>query len=298
MPPTAFSITLALRRILVLPLVLPPFAFVLPSPFLGSSPSPPHLLVSDLLAKTLIESQKQSPCHTLGDYGRITTPRADTASPKIRSSRAREGLASDVFVPDVEFDISRWHSGTTWGATLIVPQAMEWGVSVDYSAKGAMAIPLIEAFWTSSCLVVAAAHNDFHGPCRSGDKFIELFVDAEPQPAGIFDHYVLEQNSCRLYLQVPASFDRHCDHVEFLLANRSITAYALEKYPDQSTVVSAIINAWRTASGFSVGYFQPAWIARNGIAAVFGTQIAVVVAVLVLTITPVIVFGKRQVRKE
>ena len=49
-------------------------------------------------------------------------------------------------------------SGMTWGATLIVPQAMEWGVSVDYSATsmnygmllqgvgGLMAIPLIEAF--------------------------------------------------------------------------------------------------------------------------------------------------------
>ncbi|KAL4983010.1 major facilitator superfamily domain-containing protein [Aspergillus falconensis] len=70
----------------------------------------------------------------------------------------------------------------------------------------------------------------------------------------------------------------------------SITSYALEKYPDQSTVVSAIINAWRTASGFSVGYFQPAWIAKNGLAAVFATQagVVVVVAVLVLTITPVI----------
>lgn len=78
--------------------------------------------------------------------------------------------------------------------------------------------------------------------------------------------------------------------------NRSITAYALEKYPDQSTVVSAIINAWRTASGFAVGYFQPAWIARNGIAAVFGTQIAVVVAVLIITITPVIVDEKKKAR--
>ncbi|KAL4866614.1 hypothetical protein BDV12DRAFT_210348 [Aspergillus spectabilis] len=76
----------------------------------------------------------------------------------------------------------------------------------------------------------------------------------------------------------------------------SITAYALEKYPEQSTVVSAIINGWRTASGFSVGYFQPSWIARNGVAAVFATQAAVVVAVLVLTITPVIVVERRKAR--
>ena len=78
---------------------------------------------------------------------------------------------------------------------------------------------------------------------------------------------------------------------------RSITSYALEKYPSRSTVVSAIINAWRTASGFSVGYFQPAWIARNGVAAVFATQAGVVVAVLILTITPVIVVEGRRGRR-
>ncbi|OJI98584.1 hypothetical protein ASPVEDRAFT_80226 [Aspergillus versicolor CBS 583.65] len=77
----------------------------------------------------------------------------------------------------------------------------------------------------------------------------------------------------------------------------SITAYALEKYPEKSTVVSAIINGWRTASGFSVGYFQPSWIARNGVAVVFGTQAAVVVAVLVLTITPVVLVERRKSRR-
>ncbi|CBF82176.1 hypothetical protein AN5284.2 [Aspergillus nidulans FGSC A4] len=78
----------------------------------------------------------------------------------------------------------------------------------------------------------------------------------------------------------------------------SITSYALDKYPDQSTVVSAIINGWRTASGFSVGYFQPTWIAKNGLAAVFATQAGVVVAVLVLTITPVIVIEGKRARGE
>ncbi|PYI32135.1 polyamine transporter [Aspergillus indologenus CBS 114.80] len=78
----------------------------------------------------------------------------------------------------------------------------------------------------------------------------------------------------------------------------SITSYALEKYPEQSTVVSAIINAWRTASGFSVGYFQPAWIQRDGVAAVFGTQAAVVVANMILTITPVIVMGRRKAARK
>ncbi|KKK20862.1 putative Polyamine transporter [Aspergillus ochraceoroseus] len=78
----------------------------------------------------------------------------------------------------------------------------------------------------------------------------------------------------------------------------AITAYNLEKYPEQSTVVSAIINGWRTTGGFSVGYFQPSWISRNGLAAVFGTQAAVVVAVLILTITPVIVLEGRKARAK
>lgn len=43
----------------------------------------------------------------------------------------------------------------------------------------------------------------------------------------------------------------------------AITAYALEKYPDYATCVSAIINMWRTCGGFSVGYFHPSWIARS-----------------------------------
>ncbi|KAL6234754.1 hypothetical protein BDW75DRAFT_240776 [Aspergillus navahoensis] len=70
----------------------------------------------------------------------------------------------------------------------------------------------------------------------------------------------------------------------------SITSYALENYPDQSTVVSAIINGWQTASGFSVGYFQPAWTAKNGL--------ALVVAILVLAITPVIVVEGRRARAK
>ncbi|RMZ86176.1 hypothetical protein DV737_g233, partial [Chaetothyriales sp. CBS 132003] len=56
----------------------------------------------------------------------------------------------------------------------------------------------------------------------------------------------------------------------------AITAFALEKYPNQAAVVSAIINMWRTSGGFAVGYFQPSWITKNGVAAVFATQAAVV----------------------
>jgi hypothetical protein len=62
--------------------------------------------------------------------------------------------------------------------------------------------------------------------------------------------------------------------------------------------VSAIINAWRTASGFFVGNFQPPWIAKNGISADFGTQVSVVVAVMILTITPVVVTVGRKAKSH
>ena len=72
-----------------------------------------------------------------------------------------------------------------------------------------------------------------------------------------------------------------------------ITSYALEKYPERSTLVSAIINGWRTAGGFSVGYFQPPWITKDGIAVVFGVQAAVLVGTLFLTVPPVIYWGRK-----
>ena len=43
-----------------------------------------------------------------------------------------------------------------------------------------------------------------------------------------------------------------------------------------------------------MGYFQPAWIARNGVGLVFGIQAAVVCVAIVLTITPVLVFERRR----
>lgn len=77
----------------------------------------------------------------------------------------------------------------------------------------------------------------------------------------------------------------------------AVTAFALEKYPNHSFVVSAIINMWRTCGGFAVGYFQPSWIAKNGAAAVFGTQAVIVAACIVIFVTPVIVMGRKKVKK-
>jgi hypothetical protein len=79
-----------------------------------------------------------------------------------------------------------------------------------------------------------------------------------------------------------------------LTPSRAITAYALEKYPNRSTCVSAILNMWRTCGGFAVGYFQPAWIQRNGLGLVFGLQAIVVSVSVVLTIVPVLLRERRK----
>ncbi|KAF7590646.1 hypothetical protein BBP40_002598 [Aspergillus hancockii] len=69
---------------------------------------------------------------------------------------------------------------------------------------------------------------------------------------------------------------------------------SLRSTPTSQLWLSAIINAWRTAGGFSIGYFQPSWIAKISTSAVIGTQVAIVVAVLILTITPVIIIEGRK----
>ena len=51
---------------------------------------------------------------------------------------------------------------------------------------------------------------------------------------------------------------------------------------------------WRTCGGFAVGYFQPSWIARNGLGLVFGIQAIVVSASVVLCIVPVLVKERRK----
>ena len=53
---------------------------------------------------------------------------------------------------------------------------------------------------------------------------------------------------------------------------------------------------WRTCGGFAVGYFQPSWIAKDGVAAVFATQAAVVGVCVVLLIGPAIWLGRRAAR--
>lgn len=51
---------------------------------------------------------------------------------------------------------------------------------------------------------------------------------------------------------------------------------------------------WRTCGGFAVGYFQPAWIVRNGLGLVFGIQAAIVVTAAILTVTPVLLWDQKR----
>jgi hypothetical protein len=80
--------------------------------------------------------------------------------------------------------------------------------------------------------------------------------------------------------------------------NSAITAFALEKYPDYSSAVSAILNMWRTCGGFSVSYFQPAWIAKDGVGVVFGVQAVVVSITTVLMIVPVLIMGRKHAQRS
>ena len=63
-------------------------------------------------------------------------------------------------------------------------------------------------------------------------------------------------------------------------------------------MVAAILNMWRTAGGFSVGYFQGSWIYKDGVATVFAVQAAMVALCIVLLITPVFYIGKREAKRK
>ncbi len=68
-----------------------------------------------------------------------------------------------------------------------------------------------------------------------------------------------------------------------LLASVAITAYLLDSYPSASTEVAGFLNFARVIAGFTVGYFQAPWGAKDGYGLSFGIQ-AIIVAVAVLII--------------
>lgn len=76
----------------------------------------------------------------------------------------------------------------------------------------------------------------------------------------------------------------------------AITAFALEKYPERATIVSSIINMWRTSGGFSVSYFQTPWVKKDGVAVVFGLQATLAAVIVTTLITAAILLGRKSSR--
>ena len=75
-----------------------------------------------------------------------------------------------------------------------------------------------------------------------------------------------------------------------LLASVAITAYLLDSYPSASTEMAGFLNFARVIAGFSVGYFQAPWGAKDGYGLSFGIQ-AIIVACAVLIIAFLQKFG-------
>ncbi|KAH8654545.1 major facilitator superfamily domain-containing protein [Tricladium varicosporioides] len=72
--------------------------------------------------------------------------------------------------------------------------------------------------------------------------------------------------------------------VGVMLASVAITAYALDSYPTRSGEVSCFLNFARVCGGFTVGYFQQPWGAKDGYGLSFGIQallVAVAVGILI-----------------
>lgn len=88
-----------------------------------------------------------------------------------------------------------------------------------------------------------------------------------------------------------------CPSGNLLTKPSAITAFALEKYSTHSSVVSAIINMWRTCGGFAVSYFQASWIQKDGVVAVFATQAAIVGVTAVLLVGTVIWMGRKEAER-
>ncbi|KAJ5086270.1 hypothetical protein NUU61_007577 [Penicillium alfredii] len=174
-----------------------------------------------------------------------------------------------------------------WGSTVVTQQAMEWEISVTQSATsmsysillqglgGTFAVPLIEAYGRK----VRCAHG-LHltlalpiGITATVDTFLHsppyLFNTIQASSmrfAGwTFGHFFNDMASGLLTYGLTMHFGKHWIGLAFgwIMVNIgmvativaiSASAYALERYPEQSTCVSAILNMWRTCGGFAVGY--------------------------------------------
>lgn len=77
-----------------------------------------------------------------------------------------------------------------------------------------------------------------------------------------------------------------------MLASVAITAYLLDSYPTASSEVAGFLNFARVMGGFSVGYFQAPWGAKDGFGLSFGIQ-AIIVGAAVAIVVVLQLFGDR-----
>ena len=104
---------------------------------------------------------------------------------------------------------------------------------------------------------------------------------------------VLVGQALRHLLPVPAIvFGWGMNVVGVMLTSVAVVAYVLDCYSSAAGEVSALINLARVGSGFSVGYYQQSWGAKDGYDVSFGIQAAVVVSVFSLVILSQL-FGSR-----
>jgi len=72
----------------------------------------------------------------------------------------------------------------------------------------------------------------------------------------------------------------------------AIYTYTSDAFPAYQGEVSSLINLWRTFAGFAVAYFQVPWSTAAGPFTVFGVEAAIVVAIFLLVIPVLQIYGK------
>jgi MFS family permease len=87
-------------------------------------------------------------------------------------------------------------------------------------------------------------------------------------------------------------------NIGLIASTVAVSSFALEKYPEHASVVAAILNLWRTGGGFSVAYFQPEWVAKNGAAVVYVIQAVIVVVGAGALLGATVYLGRREAKRK
>ena len=92
--------------------------------------------------------------------------------------------------------------------------------------------------------------------------------------------YVFGSMTASVAVSLPILLSHYCFPI--LTDLMQITAFALDCYPSASGEVAGLLNFARVVGGFTVGYFQQEWGAKDGYSTSFGIQAAIVGAATIL----------------